>query len=115
MRLATATEQDSASNYAMKGFAIGAAQWAGVGLFASALAYSFFPWYRRTQTVNKFYIVMCFALGGGAYKSDRYMVNFERRGRAQMLDKTTRERYELIYGGGAEGSNAAASEQKSEQ
>ncbi|CDH50138.1 hypothetical protein RO3G_02369 [Lichtheimia corymbifera JMRC:FSU:9682] len=99
MRLVTASEQDNASNYAMKGFAVGAAQWAGVGLFASALAYSFFPWYRRTQTVNKFYIVMCFALGGGAYKSDRYMVNFERRGRAEMLDKATRERYELLYGG----------------
>lgn len=42
---------------------------------------------------------MCFALGGGAYKSDRYMVNFERRGRAEMLDKATRERYELLYGG----------------
>lgn len=41
---------------------------------------------------------MCFALGGGAYKSDRYMVNFERRGRAQLLDETTRQRYELIYG-----------------
>lgn len=53
MRLVTASEQDNASNYAMKGFAVGAAQWAGVGLFASALAYSFFPWYRRTQTVNK--------------------------------------------------------------
>lgn len=41
---------------------------------------------------------MCFALGGGAYKSDRYMVNFERRGRAALLDETTRQRYELIYG-----------------
>ncbi|ORZ02583.1 hypothetical protein BCR43DRAFT_481779 [Syncephalastrum racemosum] len=98
MRLVTASEQDNASRYAMKGFAIGAAQWAGVGIFASALAYSFFPWYRRTQTVNKFYIVMCFALGGGAYKSDRYMINFERRGRAALLDETTRQRYELIYG-----------------
>ncbi|KAG2223294.1 hypothetical protein INT45_007020 [Circinella minor] len=98
MRLVTESEQNNASSYAMKGFAVGAAQWGGVGLFASALAYSFFPWYRRTQTVNKFYIVMCFALGGGAYKSDRYMVNFERRGRAQLLDETTRQRYELIYG-----------------
>ncbi|KAI8379718.1 uncharacterized protein BYT42DRAFT_477780, partial [Radiomyces spectabilis] len=98
MRLVTQSEQDSASRYAMKGFAVGAAQWAGVGLFASALAYSFLPWYRRTQTVNKFYIVMCFGLGGGAYKSDRYMVNYERRGRAQLLDEATRLRYEIIYG-----------------
>lgn len=53
MRLVTESEQNNASSYAMKGFAVGAAQWGGVGLFASALAYSFFPWYRRTQTVNK--------------------------------------------------------------
>ncbi|KAI8071427.1 hypothetical protein BC940DRAFT_294434 [Gongronella butleri] len=98
MRIVTSSDQENASRYAMKGFAIGAAQWAGVGIFASALMYSFFPWYRRTQTVNKFYIVMCFGLGGGAYKSDRYMVNYERRGRAEMLDAETRRRYELIYG-----------------
>lgn len=53
MRLATNTEQETASRHAMKGFFIGMAEWAGVGIFASALAYSFFPWYRRTQTVNK--------------------------------------------------------------
>jgi hypothetical protein len=41
---------------------------------------------------------MCFGLGGGAYKSDRYMVNFERRGRAQTLDEETKKRYELLYG-----------------
>ncbi|ORZ05432.1 hypothetical protein BCR42DRAFT_456852 [Absidia repens] len=99
MRVVTASDQESASNYAMKGFAIGIAQWATVGIFASGLLYAFAPWYRRTQTVNKFYIVMCFGLGGGAYKSDRYMVNYERRGRAEMLDAETRRRYDLIYGG----------------
>jgi hypothetical protein len=41
---------------------------------------------------------MCFGLGGGAYKSDRYMVNYERRGRAQTLDEETKKRYEIIYG-----------------
>ncbi|EIE77665.1 hypothetical protein G6F57_005842 [Rhizopus arrhizus] len=98
MRVVTSTDQENASRYAMKGFAIGTAQWAGVGLFASGLLYAFMPWYRRTQTVNKFYIVMCFGLGGGAYKSDRYMVNYERRGRAQTLDEETKKRYEIIYG-----------------
>lgn len=53
MRVVTASDQENASSYAMKGFAIGAAQWAGVGIFASVLMYSFFPWYRKTQTVNK--------------------------------------------------------------
>jgi hypothetical protein len=53
MRVVSNSDQENASRYAMKGFAIGAAQWAGVGLFASALAYSFMPWYRKTQTVNK--------------------------------------------------------------
>ena len=53
MRVVTNTEQENAGRYAMKGFAIGAAQWAGVGLFASGLLYSFMPWYRKTQTVNK--------------------------------------------------------------
>ncbi|KAI9307911.1 hypothetical protein BJ944DRAFT_261163 [Cunninghamella echinulata] len=99
MRVVTASDQENASQYAMKGFAIGAAQWAGVGVFASVLMYSFFPWYRKTQTVNKFYIVMCFGLGGGAHKSDRYMVNYERRGRASLLDEDTRRRYEILYGG----------------
>ncbi|ORE01484.1 hypothetical protein BCV72DRAFT_245921 [Rhizopus microsporus var. microsporus] len=107
MRVVTSTDQENASKYAMKGFAIGAAQWAGVGLFASGLMYAFLPWYRRTQTVNKFYIVMCFGLGGGAYKSDRYMVNYERRGRAQTLDEETKKRYELIYGEAAEAQNTA--------
>ncbi|KAG1171568.1 hypothetical protein G6F70_006900 [Rhizopus microsporus] len=104
MRVVTSTDQENASKYAMKGFAIGAAQWAGVGLFASGLMYAFLPWYRRTQT---FYIVMCFGLGGGAYKSDRYMVNYERRGRAQTLDEETKKRYELIYGEAAEAQKAA--------
>ncbi|CEG76541.1 hypothetical protein RMATCC62417_11427 [Rhizopus microsporus] len=107
MRVVTSTDQENASKYAMKGFAIGAAQWAGVGLFASGLMYAFLPWYRRTQTVNKFYIVMCFGLGGGAYKSDRYMVNYERRGRAQTLDEETKKRYELIYGEAAEAQKTA--------
>ncbi|GAN08974.1 hypothetical protein MAM1_0235c08494 [Mucor ambiguus] len=106
MRVVTNTEQENAGRYAMKGFAIGAAQWAGVGLFASGLLYSFMPWYRKTQTVNKFYIVMCFGLGGGAYKSDRYMVNYERRGRAQTLDEETKKRYELIYGDAIEAQKA---------
>lgn len=41
---------------------------------------------------------MAFGLGGGAHLSDRYMVQFERRGRAAMLDDTTQQRYNLIYG-----------------
>ncbi|KAG0745297.1 hypothetical protein G6F57_002292 [Rhizopus arrhizus] len=99
MRVVSNTDQENASNYAMKGFAIGVAQWASVGLFASGLLYAFMPWYRKTQTVNKFYIVMCFGLGGGAYKSDRYMVNFERRGRVQTLDDELKKRYDILYGG----------------
>ncbi|CAO3653790.1 unnamed protein product [Mucor hiemalis] len=106
MRVVTNSEQENASNHAMKGFAVGIAQWAGVGLFASGLLYAFAPWYRKTQTVNKFYIVMCFGLGGGAYKSDRYMVNFERRGRAQTLDEETKKRYELLYGDAVEAQKA---------
>ncbi|ORZ11130.1 hypothetical protein BCR42DRAFT_494168 [Absidia repens] len=98
MRVVSHEDQQGASDYAMKGFALGIAQWAGVGVFASGLLYAFAPWYRRTQTVNKFYIVMCFGLGGGAYKSDRYMVNYERRGRADMLDTETRKQYDRIYG-----------------
>lgn len=54
----------------------------------------------------QFYIVMCFGLGGGAYKSDRYMVNFERRGRAQTLDAETKKRYELLYGNAVEAQQA---------
>lgn len=27
------------------------------------------------------------------------MVNYERRGRAQLLDEDTRKRYEILYGG----------------
>lgn len=53
MRVVTNSEQENASNHAMKGFAVGIAQWAGVGLFASGLLYAFAPWYRKTQTVNK--------------------------------------------------------------
>lgn len=53
MRVVSNTDQENASNYAMKGFAIGVAQWASVGLFASGLLYAFMPWYRKTQTVNK--------------------------------------------------------------
>lgn len=53
MRVVTNSDQENASNYAMKGFAIGIAQWAGVGLFASGLLYAFVPWYKKTQTVNK--------------------------------------------------------------
>ena len=53
MRVVSELDRENASRYAMKGFAIGAAQWAGVGLFASGLLYAFMPWYRRTQTVNK--------------------------------------------------------------
>ncbi|GAA5815809.1 hypothetical protein MFLAVUS_009324 [Mucor flavus] len=102
MRVVTNTEQESAGRHAMKGFAIGAAQWASVGVFASGLLYAFTPWYKRQHTVNKFYIVMCFALGGGSYKSDRYMVQFERRGRAQTLDEETKKRYELLYGNAVE-------------
>lgn len=49
---------------------------------------------------------MCFGLGGGAYKSDRYMVNYERRGRAQTLDEETKKRYELIYGDAFEAQKA---------
>ncbi|CAO3699131.1 unnamed protein product [Rhizopus stolonifer] len=98
MRVVSDADQQNASDHAMKGFFIGIAQWAGVGLFASGLMYAFMPWYRRTQTVNKFYIVMCFGLGGGAYKSDRYMVNFERRGRVHTLDDELKKRYDILYG-----------------
>jgi hypothetical protein len=53
MRVVTNTEQENAGRYAMKGFYIGIAQWATVGLFASGLLYAFAPWYKKTQTVNK--------------------------------------------------------------
>lgn len=53
MRVVTNTEQENAGRHAMKGFAIGAAQWASVGLFASGLLYAFTPWYKKQQTVNK--------------------------------------------------------------
>ena len=53
MRVVTNAEKENASRFAMKGFAVGVAQWAGVGVFASTLLYAFMPWYRRTQTVNK--------------------------------------------------------------
>ncbi|KAI9276243.1 hypothetical protein BY458DRAFT_506077 [Sporodiniella umbellata] len=98
MRVVTESDKQNASDYAMKGFFIGMAQWASVGLVASGMMYAFLPWYRRTQTVNKFYIVMCFGLGGAAHKSDRYMVNFERRGRAQTLDDELKKRYDILYG-----------------
>ncbi|KAG2179797.1 hypothetical protein INT43_003580 [Umbelopsis isabellina] len=98
MRVITKEQQDAAGKYAMKGFAIGAAQWACVGVFATAAASVAFPGFKKTPIQNKFYIVMAMALGGGAHLSDRYMVQFERRGRANMLDETTRQRYNLIYG-----------------
>lgn len=53
MRVVSNSEQESASRHAMKGFAIGIAQWGSVGLFASGLLYAFAPWYKKTQTVNK--------------------------------------------------------------
>lgn len=53
MRVVTNIEQESAGRHAMKGFAIGAAQWASVGVFASGLLYAFTPWYKRQHTVNK--------------------------------------------------------------
>ncbi|CAO3666481.1 unnamed protein product [Umbelopsis ramanniana] len=98
MRVISKEQQEEAGRYAMKGFAIGAAQWGCVGVFATTLASAFFPGFRKTPVQNKFYICMAFALGGGAHLSDRYMVQFERRGRAAMLDETTRQRYNLIYG-----------------
>lgn len=49
---------------------------------------------------------MCFGLGGGAYKSDRYMVNYERRGRAKTLDEETKRRYEILYGDAVEAQKA---------
>lgn len=49
---------------------------------------------------------MCFGLGGGAHKADRYMVNFERRGRAQTLDEETKKRYDLLYGNALEAQKA---------
>lgn len=55
---------------------------------------------------QQFYIVMCFGLGGGAYKSDRYMVNYERRGRAKTLDEETKRRYEILYGDAVEAQKA---------
>lgn len=41
---------------------------------------------------------MCFAMGGAAHKSDRYMVQFERRGRAELLNEAVRKREEILYG-----------------
>jgi len=98
MRLITREQQEEAGRYAMKGFAIGAAQWGCIGIFATTVASAFFPSFRKVPLQNKFYICMAFGLGGGAHLSDRYMVQFERRGRAAMLDDTTRQRYNLIYG-----------------
>jgi hypothetical protein len=49
---------------------------------------------------------MCFGLGGGAYKSDRFMVHYERRGRAQTLDEDTKKRYEILYGDAVEAQKA---------
>lgn len=57
MRVVSDADQQNASDHAMKGFFVGIAQWAGVGLFASGLMYAFMPWYRRTQTVNKVIII----------------------------------------------------------
>ncbi|KAF7727600.1 hypothetical protein EC973_007361 [Apophysomyces ossiformis] len=98
MRLATNTEQEAASRYAMKGFAVGIAQWGTVGLLASVLMHATWPWYRNLRLQYKFYVVMAAGLGGGAHKSDRYLVQYERRGRAQLLDETTKKRYEILYG-----------------
>jgi len=98
MRVITKEQQEEAGRYAMKGFAIGAAQWGCVGIFATTVASAIFPGFRKTPLQNKFYICMAFALGGAAHLSDRYMVQFERRGRASMLDENTRQRYNLIYG-----------------
>ncbi|KAG0168750.1 hypothetical protein DFQ28_002569 [Apophysomyces sp. BC1034] len=98
MRVITESDKDNAAAYSMKGFYRGMAQWGAVGLAVSGILYSFSPWYRKTQTVNKFYIVMCFAMGGAAHKSDRYMVQFERRGRAELLTEAVRKREEILYG-----------------
>ncbi|KAG0166951.1 hypothetical protein DFQ28_007220 [Apophysomyces sp. BC1034] len=98
MRLANNTEQEAASRYAMKGFAVGIAQWGAVGLLASVMMHATWPWYRGLRLQYKFYIVMAAGLGGGAHKSDRYLVHYERRGRSQLLDEVTKQRYELLYG-----------------
>ncbi|RUS17158.1 hypothetical protein BC937DRAFT_90326 [Endogone sp. FLAS-F59071] len=97
MRVVTKAEQEEASAYAMKGFAIGALKWAAVGLCLSGLMQVYVPWYRATRLPNKFYIVMAFGLGGGAHSSDRYLVQYERRGRKEQLAQTRRERWEALY------------------
>jgi hypothetical protein len=53
MRVITKEQQEEAGNYAMKGFAIGAAQWACVGVFATAAASVAFPGFKRTPIQNK--------------------------------------------------------------
>lgn len=53
MRVISKEQQEEAGRYAMKGFAIGAAQWGCVGVFATTLASAFFPGFRKTPVQNK--------------------------------------------------------------
>lgn len=53
MRLTTQAEQDAASRYALKGFAVGMLWLGGVGFAASAVGQFALPWYRRVPIQNK--------------------------------------------------------------
>jgi hypothetical protein len=53
MRLITKEQQEEAGRYAMKGFAIGAAQWGCVGIFATTLASVFVPGFKKTPIQYK--------------------------------------------------------------
>lgn len=53
MRLITREQQEEAGRHAMKGFAIGAAQWGCIGIFATTVASAFFPSFRKVPLQNK--------------------------------------------------------------
>jgi hypothetical protein len=53
MRVITKEQQEEAGRHAMKGFAIGMAQWGCVGIFATTVASAFFPGFRKTPLQNK--------------------------------------------------------------
>ncbi|ORY91875.1 hypothetical protein BCR43DRAFT_478917 [Syncephalastrum racemosum] len=98
MRLTTQAEQDAASRYALKGFAIGMAWLGSLGFAASAVGQVALPWYRRVPIQNKLSVIMVMALAGGALKGEQYLVTYERRGREKMLDQVTQRHYEIFYG-----------------
>ncbi|OZJ05264.1 hypothetical protein BZG36_01971 [Bifiguratus adelaidae] len=56
-KLATRIEQEEASKYAMKGFAIGAAKWGAVGVIAASGLNIVNPWFRRTVELTEQLVV----------------------------------------------------------